>query len=50
MAYLQANGIRKTFGKGDGAVQALRGVSLTADKGGSSLLLWEKAVPENLCL
>ena len=33
MAYLQANGIRKTFGKGDGAVQALRGVSLTADKG-----------------
>ncbi len=33
MAYLEANGIRKTFGKGDGAVQALRGVSLTADKG-----------------
>lgn len=33
MAYLEAKEIRKTFGKGDGAVQALRGVSLTADKG-----------------
>lgn len=33
MAYLEAKNIIKTFGKGDAAVQALRGVSLTADKG-----------------
>ena len=33
MAYLEAKNIKKTFGKGDAAVQALRGVSLTADKG-----------------
>ena len=33
MAYLEAKNITKTFGKGDAAVQALRGVSLTADKG-----------------
>ena len=33
MAYLEAKNMKKTFGKGDAAVQALRGVSLTADKG-----------------
>lgn len=33
MAYLEAKSIKKTFGKGDAAVQALRGVSLTADQG-----------------
>ena len=33
MAYLESKNIVKTFGKGDAAVQALRGVSLTADKG-----------------
>lgn len=33
MAYLEAKNIIKTFGKGDAVVQALRGVSLTADKG-----------------
>lgn len=33
MAYLEAKNIKKTFGKGDAAVQALRGVSLTADQG-----------------
>lgn len=33
MAYLEARNIIKTFGKGDAAVQALRGVSLTADRG-----------------
>ena len=33
MAYIEAKGIHKTFGKGDAAVHALRGVSLSADKG-----------------
>ena len=33
MAYIEAKGIHKTFGKGEGAVHALRGASLSADKG-----------------
>lgn len=33
MAYIEAKGIHKTFGKGDGAVHALRGASLSVDKG-----------------
>lgn len=33
MAYIEAKGIHKTFGKGDAAVHALRGVSLSVDKG-----------------
>ena len=33
MAYIEANNIHKTFGKGDAAVHALRGASLSADKG-----------------
>ena len=33
MAYIEAKGIYKTFGKGDAAVHALRGASLSADKG-----------------
>ena len=33
MAYIEAKGISKTFGKGDAAVHALRGVSLSVDKG-----------------
>ena len=33
MAYIKANNIHKTFGKGDAAVHALRGVSLSVDKG-----------------
>ena len=33
MAYIEAKEIYKTFGKGDAAVHALRGVSLSADKG-----------------
>ena len=33
MAYIDAKGIHKTFGKGEGAVHALRGASLSADKG-----------------
>ena len=33
MAYIEAKGIHKTFGKGDAAVHALRGASLSVDKG-----------------
>ena len=33
MAYIEANNIHKTFGKGDAAVHALRGASLSVDKG-----------------
>ena len=33
MAYIGAKGIHKTFGKGDAAVHALRGASLSVDKG-----------------
>ena len=33
MAYIEAKNIHKTFGKGDAAVHALRGASLSADKG-----------------
>ncbi|MFR9145297.1 ABC transporter ATP-binding protein [Merdimonas faecis] len=33
MAYIEAKDIHKTFGKGDAAVHALRGVSLSVDKG-----------------
>ena len=33
MAYIEAKNIHKTFGKGDAAVHALRGSSLSADKG-----------------
>ena len=33
MAYIEAKGIYKTFGKGDAAVHAPRGASLSADKG-----------------
>ena len=33
MAYIEAKGIHKTFGKGDAAVHALKGASLSADKG-----------------
>ena len=33
MAYVEAKNIYKTFGKGDAAVHALRGTSLSADKG-----------------
>ena len=33
MAYIEANGIHKTFGKGHAAVHALRGASLSVDKG-----------------
>ena len=33
MAYIEAKGIKKTFGKGDAAVHALRGASLCADQG-----------------
>lgn len=33
MAYIEAKGIHKMFGKGDAAVHALRGVSLSVDKG-----------------
>ena len=33
MAYMEAKEIYKTFGKGDAAVHALRGASLSADKG-----------------
>ena len=33
MAYIEAKRIHKTFGKGEGAVHALRGASLSADKG-----------------
>ena len=33
MAYIEATGIHKTFGKGDAAVHALKGASLSADKG-----------------
>lgn len=33
MAYIEAKEIHKTFGKGDATVHALRGVSLSADKG-----------------
>lgn len=33
MAYIEAKGIHKTFGNGEGAVHALRGASLSADKG-----------------
>lgn len=33
MAYIEAKEIYKTFGKGDAAVHALRGASLSADKG-----------------
>ena len=33
MAYIEAKGIHKTFGKGEGAVHALRGAYLSADKG-----------------
>ena len=33
MAYIEAKNIHKTFGKGDAAVHALRGASLSVDKG-----------------
>lgn len=33
MAYIEAKGIYKTFGRGDAAVHALRGISLSVDKG-----------------
>lgn len=33
MAYIEAKGIHKTFGKGDAAVHALWGASLSVDKG-----------------
>ena len=33
MAYIEAKGIKKTFGKGDAAVHALRGASLCVDQG-----------------
>ncbi len=33
MAYIEAKDIHKTFGKGDAAVHALQGVSLSVDKG-----------------
>lgn len=33
MVYIEAKGIHKTFGKGDAAVHALRGASLSVDKG-----------------
>ena len=33
MAYIEAKRIHKTFGKGDAAVHALRGASLSVDKG-----------------
>ena len=33
MAYIEAKGIHKTFGKGDAAVHAFRGASLSVDKG-----------------
>lgn len=33
MAYIEAKGIHKMFGKGDAAVHALRGASLSVDKG-----------------
>ena len=36
MAYIEAKGIYKTFGRGDAAVHALRGISLSVDKDESS--------------
>ena len=46
MAYIEAKGIHKTFGKGEGAVHALRGASLSADKG-EMVAVMGKAAPGN---